>query len=85
MSRDYPLSKDGQSAIDSSRDDYVVDSRSPRIDRVSDDSSSPRTTTLPLDHAHAKIEWLTPPPEDDLARLLLKLIGEDALRETFDE
>lgn len=44
-----------------------------------------RTTALPLDNAHAEIEWLAPPPEDVLARLLLELIGEDALKEIYDE
>ena len=50
-----------------------------------DKPSHARTTALPLDNAHAEIEWLVPPPEDVLARLLLELIGEDALREIFDE
>lgn len=44
-----------------------------------------RTTSLPLENANAQIEWLAPPPEDDLARLLLELIGEDALEEIFDD
>jgi hypothetical protein len=42
-------------------------------------------TSLPLGNAHAEIEWLAPPSEDDLASLLLELIGEDALKEIFDE
>lgn len=50
-----------------------------------DKSSHARTTALPLDNAHAEIEWLVPPPEDALARLLLELIGEDALKEIFHE
>ena len=44
-----------------------------------------RNTSLPLENAQAEIEWLAPPSEDDLARLLLKLIGENALKEIFDE
>ncbi len=44
-----------------------------------------RTTSLPLENAHAEIEWLAPPSEDGLARLLLELIGEDVLKEIFDE
>ena len=44
-----------------------------------------RNTSLPLENAQAEIEWLAPPSEDDLARLLLELIGEDALNEIFDE
>lgn len=44
-----------------------------------------RTTSLPLEHAHAEIEWLAPPSEDDLARLLLELIGEEALKEIFND
>ncbi len=44
-----------------------------------------RTTSLPLENAHAEIEWLAPPPEDDLARLLLELIGEDAFKEIFND
>ena len=44
-----------------------------------------RTTSLPLEDAHAEIEWLAPPSEDGLARLLLELIGEEALKEIFDE
>ena len=49
-----------------------------------DKPSHARTTALQLDNAHAEIEWLVPPPEDVLARLLLELIGEDALKEIFD-
>ncbi|QNE05086.1 hypothetical protein [Croceicoccus marinus] len=44
-----------------------------------------RTTSLPLENAHAEIEWLAPPSEDGLARLLLELIGEDALKEIFND
>ncbi|BDI60177.1 hypothetical protein MACH05_07370 [Qipengyuania nanhaisediminis] len=44
-----------------------------------------RTTSLPLENAHAEIEWLGPPSEEDLARLLLELIGEDALKEIFND
>lgn len=44
-----------------------------------------RTTSLPLENAHAEIEWLGPPSEEDLARLLLELIGEDALKETLND
>lgn len=44
-----------------------------------------RTTSLPIENAHAEIEWLAPPSEDDLARLLLELIGEDALKEIFND
>lgn len=44
-----------------------------------------RMTWLPLGNAHAEIEWLAPPAEDVLASLLLELIGEDALKEIFDE
>ena len=47
--------------------------------------SHARTTALPLDNAHAEIEWLVPPSEDVLARLLLGLIGEDALKEILHE
>ena len=47
--------------------------------------SHARTTALPLDNAHAEIEWLAPPSEDVLARLLLELIGEDGLKEIYDE
>lgn len=44
----------------------------------------PRRTALPLDNANAIIEWLAPPSEDVLARLLLELVGEDALKEIFE-
>ena len=44
-----------------------------------------RTTSLPLENAHAEIEWLAPPSEEDLASLLLELIGEDALKEIFND
>jgi len=44
-----------------------------------------RTTSLPLENAHAQIEWLAPPAEDVLASMLLELIGEEALKEIFDE
>mgnify|MGYP006396417377 CR=1 len=44
-----------------------------------------RTTSLPLENAHAQIEWLAPPSEDDLARLLLELIGGDALKEIIGD
>lgn len=44
-----------------------------------------RTTSLPLENAHAEIEWLAPPSEDVLARLLLELIGEDALKEILND
>ena len=50
-----------------------------------DKSSHSRTTALPLDNAHAEIEWLASPSDDVLARLLLELIGEDGLKEIFDE
>ncbi|WJY19863.1 hypothetical protein [Alteriqipengyuania flavescens] len=50
-----------------------------------DRPSHARTTALPLDNAHAEIEWLASPSDDLLARLLLELIGEDGLKEIFDE
>ena len=50
-----------------------------------DKSHRARATSLPLENAHAQIEWLAPPSEDDLARLLLELIGEDALKEIFND
>ncbi|MBL4896487.1 MAG: hypothetical protein JKY75_06410 [Erythrobacter sp.] len=43
-----------------------------------------RTTSLPLENAHARVEWVAPPPEDVLARLLLELIGEEELKEIFN-
>ena len=45
-----------------------------------------RTTVLPLGPAEIEIEWqASPPSEDVLARLLLALIGEDVLKEIFDD
>ncbi len=50
-----------------------------------DRTSHARTTALPLNNANAEIEWLASPSDDLLARLLLELIGEDGLKEIFDE
>lgn len=50
-----------------------------------DKPSHARTTALPLENAHAEIEWLESPSEDVLPRLLLELIGEDGLKEIFYE
>jgi hypothetical protein len=48
--------------------------------------SSSRITALPLADIPIEIEWqATPPPEDVLARLLLEMIGEDTLKELFNE
>lgn len=48
-------------------------------------SSRPYASSLPLDTAIIEIEWLAPPTEDVLACLLLKLLGEDGIKEIFDE
>lgn len=49
-------------------------------------STAARTTVVPLDPAIIEIEWqAAPPSEDVLARLLLSLIGEDAMEEIFSE
>lgn len=48
---------------------------------------SPRVmTALPLADIPVEIEWqVSPPSEEVLARLLLELLGEDGLREVFNE
>ena len=43
-----------------------------------------RATSLPLENAQAQIEWLAPPSQDVLARLLLELIGESDFRRIID-
>lgn len=50
-------------------------------------SGSPRVTTvLPLADIPIEIEWqASPVSEDVLARLLLELLGEDGLKEVFNE
>ena len=48
--------------------------------------SSRRVIVLPLADIPIEIEWqATPPPEDVLARLLLEMIGEDTLKELFND
>jgi len=48
---------------------------------------TPRVTTaLPLADVPVEIEWqASPPSEDVLACLLLDLLGEDGLKEVFNE
>ncbi len=47
--------------------------------------SRARETALSLGETPINLKWKPPPDEDVLARLLLDLVGEDALKETFDE
>lgn len=47
--------------------------------------SRARATVLPLDNKSITIEWQTSPSEDVIARLLLDLIGDEKLKETFNE
>lgn len=48
--------------------------------------SSRVTTVLPLADIPIEIEWqASPASEDVLARLLLELLGEDGLKEVFNE
>jgi hypothetical protein len=44
-----------------------------------------RATVLPLDRKPITIEWHDAPSEDVIARLLLDLLGDDAMEEIFHE
>ena len=47
--------------------------------------SHAREAVLSLDDNQIVIEWQAPPSEDVLARLLLELVGEDTIKEIFDD
>jgi len=50
------------------------------------DGSPRASTVLPLADIPIEIEWqAAPASEDVLARLLLELLGEDGLKEVFNE
>lgn len=44
-----------------------------------------QSPVLPLDNASVRIEWQAAITEDDLACVLLQLVGEASLQEIFDD
>ena len=48
-------------------------------------STRARATVLPLERKSITIEWQPAPSEDVIARLLLDLLGDDAMEEIFHE
>ncbi|RDC61348.1 hypothetical protein HME9302_02570 [Alteripontixanthobacter maritimus] len=44
-----------------------------------------RATVLPLDRKSITIEWQSHPSEDAIARMLLDLLGDDAIKELYNE